>query len=118
MTLRMSRIADPGSYDRERIILLADGQTDIGNNAVFRTTIADDQITSDVKNVFWFPNRIIEAGDLVILYSKSGTEREKRNPTRGNKSHFFYWNLGEPCWHTGVYGAVLIEMALWAPITP
>lgn len=88
---------------------------DIGFFAVFRTLVQDDHITNSVTDVYWFPNKQVRAGDLVILYSKSGTNTE-RVLKNGNTAHFFYWSKGVTLWKHANYAPTLVSTPEWSDL--
>ena len=102
---------------KERIVLKARGTTDVGEFAVFRTTVASGVVTTGVLNAFWFPDKTVEPGDLVILYSKGGTQSEKRLPS-GRTAHFFYWGAGPAIWSEDGVAPVLLHVDQWNSYLP
>jgi len=98
---------------RERIILKAREATDLGSYAVFAARPSEESVASgDVPYVFWFPDRELKAGDLVVLYTKSGSPSEKKNEG-GATTYFYYWGLDKPIWADSAYRAVLVNTPLW-----
>src|SRR5205823_11802662 len=97
MNLKFSSIADRGIPTSERLVLKVVAKTDVGEYAVFRTGFSGSSVTIGVKNTFWFPDKPVAAGDLVVLYSKNGTESEKELE-KGGKAHFFYWGAVGSLW--------------------
>src|SRR5688500_17539445 len=86
-------VRDRGELEKERIVFQVSYNDDIGRYAIFETTASDDeQFSDDIKRIFWFPERPVKTGDLVVLYTKSGNDRIKKNKN-GTTSFFFYWAL-------------------------
>ena len=112
MKVKITSIADPGVLAKERIVMKVLSDTDIGVYAIFEANYRDGNITTGVKDVFWFPDKSVSAGDLVVLYTKQGNQNEKLLEG-GNKSHFFYWGLGNPKWKTTSTAPVLLEVSNW-----
>jgi hypothetical protein len=54
----------------------------------------------------------VSAGDLVVVYTKEGTKREKPIDG-GHTAHFFYWNLPQAIWDTKNRAAVLLHAPEW-----
>lgn len=98
MTVDLRSVENAGNLARERIVLRATSDDDIGNYAVFRCFVTSDKVAAGpVAAAYWFPDRKIKKGDFVVLYSKTGTNSEKKGDT-GNTSYFYYWGLDEAQW--------------------
>ena len=112
MKLDLIRIENGGELERERVILRATVDVDIGNFAVFRgiTTPSNKFGAGNVPSAYWFPDRNVKVGDWVVLYSKAGAPSEK---TENNISYFFYWGKTSPIWIKGAI-ASLIEVGHWS----
>jgi hypothetical protein len=54
-------------------------------------------VSTAIKRLYWFPDKPVKKGDVVVLYSKKGAQSEKLNDDKST-SHFFYWGLSEPSW--------------------
>ncbi len=113
MALQIEDLREPGDLSRERIVLRAGSDTDIGRYLVLSARARDDIILAGrVPNCFWFPDRQVRAGDLIILYSKAGSRSVKENNS-GTYSYFFYWGLDEALWHDADLSPVLMRVAVW-----
>ncbi|PLX89517.1 MAG: hypothetical protein C0618_01030 [Desulfuromonas sp.] len=117
MKVNIQSIVEKGNRDKERIILKAVNDTDIGDFIVVQTGFSDGQVTIDTYHTFWFPYKAVSAGDLVVLYTKSGKQNEKelRN---GKKAHFFYWGLNGPIWNKKDRAPVLLHAPEWTSKSP
>ncbi len=102
---------------KERIVMKSKVTTDVGEFAVFCTTANSGVVTTGVLNTFWFPDKIVEPGDLVILYSKGGTQSEKRLHS-GRTAHFFYWGAGPAIWNQDGVAPVLLHIDQWNAYLP
>ena len=113
MTLRITKIEDAGDLDRERLVLRASDDVDIGDFIVLiaRATGEEKVRSGDIARAYWFEDKRIKKGDLVVLYSKSGTRREKENAS-GTTSHFYYWGRETACWNERVR-VVLAHAPSW-----
>lgn len=118
MKFKIASIANAGDLERERLILRATANGDIGEYAVFRANAApdDEALAGDIPNAYWFANREIKKGDFVVLYSKFGTSREKTSES-GRTSYFYYWGLDSAIWSSTNYVAVLVNTSDWATST-
>ena len=117
MSVRIKSIAEAGNLSKERIIMKVSARDDIGYYAMFRSHYKNDDVTTGVSHVLWFSDKPVVAEDLVILYSKTGTDSSKTN-ANGTTSHFFYWHSYEPLWEGGDYSAVLLEIGRWSSYNP
>ena len=117
MKVKIQYVADPGELKRERLVLRARSDADIGDFMLVRTGFLDDEVTTDVKDSFWFPYRRLAAKDIVVLYSKSG--RMHQIPLEGGETaHFFYWGRNEPLWGSDDVAPVLLYAPEWASRAP
>lgn len=118
MNIKIRSITNPGDGQRERLVLKVLADDDIGRYAVFQATSDGESIYAfDVENAFWFPDKPVAAGDLVVLYTKRGAPREKAQKN-GRTNHFFYWGIGGTIWHHGSYAPVLVEIKNWESHQP
>ena len=113
MNLEIRSFADAGDISKERLVLKAVADVDVGEFAVFKSGISTKgNPTSGRKIAYWFPDEKIKANDLVVLYTKKGSRRTKQMDA-GRTAYFFYWGRDEPLWGDSDYGAVLIEVYDW-----
>lgn len=117
MNIKISSIADRGVPAKERLVLRVLADTDIGQYAVFRTGVTEGNVTIGVANVFWFPDKPVAVGDLVVLYSKHGTQGEKVLEG-GGKAHFFYWGYQGSLWDANDKAAVVLHIDKWISHIP
>jgi hypothetical protein len=111
--LKMRGIRDSGIPEKERLVLDVVEDDDIGDYVVFHTHIIRPRVVSTrVRQTFWFPDRAVRSGDVIVLYTKKGKTREREN-SDGTTSHFFYWNLDEPIWADRDFTAVLVGIEQW-----
>lgn len=82
-----------------------------------RTGYEGKQVTIDVVNTFWFPYMRVNRGDLVVVYSKSGTDRQKA--IRDNRTaYFFYWGQESALWNDDKVAPVLLYAPEWVSKAP
>jgi hypothetical protein len=113
MKLNIRSFADTGDFEKERMSLKVLANTNIGAYAVlFEPSNIDGDPTSGRKTAYWFPDLDVEAGDMIILYTKDGERRTKELAT-GHTAHFFYWGLKNPIWNTRKGGCVLLSVDEW-----
>jgi hypothetical protein len=113
MMLEISSFADPGTHEKERVILKALADLDIGNYAVLCSTISDRKSpTAGPKIAYWFPDGDVKSGDLIVLYTKSG-QNSKKDIAGDHTAHFYYWSREDTLWGTGKRTAVILRVAEW-----
>jgi hypothetical protein len=112
MNLKLKSIADKGNFAKERLVIRVLNDTNVGEFVVLRTGYAQGSVTIGVSNTYWFPDKSVRAGDLVVLYSKGGALNEKQLDS-GNKAHFYYWGQSEALWATPDKAAVLLHAPTW-----
>lgn len=111
MKLEIRDIKEKGT-DEERLVLAATEDCDIGKYFAFLTKKnAQNIVFTNIKNPYWFPDKLVKKGDLVILYSKKGTDSSKENKD-GSSSHFYYRNLVSPIFIEN-YFALIVEANTW-----
>jgi hypothetical protein len=114
MKLQIRSVKDHGDVKKERIVLEALGDTNVGTYIVSDTTYySDKEISNELRHVFWIPDKQVEGGDLVVVYSRSGKNKTEKNKN-GNSTHFFYWGLDKTVWNKNGDAAVLFSLSDWA----
>lgn len=108
MTFKITKIIDAGSIDKERIVLRAQSDTDVGSCLLLGgEAVGPDRVSSgDMPFAYWFEDKPVKAKDLVVLYTKSGQNREKENEN-GTTSHFFYVGRDESLWGSRLRPALI-----------
>lgn len=117
MKIDIQSVADKGNIEKERLVLRVKSDTDMGDYLVIQVGFHDGEVTIGTYNTFWFPYKSVSAGDLVVLYTKSGKENVK--VLKGSrKSHFFYWGLSSTLWHREDRAPVLLHAPDWVSKAP
>ena len=118
MKLEFSSFADAGDHDKERIVIKALSDLDIGEYAVFLSALSDTRSpTAGRKTAYWFPDGMVKPGDLIVLYSKSGSS-SKKDIGEGRTAHFYYWGLDKAVWGNDDKTAVILRIAEWTHRNP
>lgn len=112
MNLKLQSIADKGNAQKERLVISVVNDTDVGEFIVMRTGYVDQAVNIGVTHTFWFPDKLVKAGDLVVLYTKSGDAKDKPRE-KGGTVRFFYWGLDETLWNRSNMAAVLAHSPVW-----
>lgn len=118
MKLKISSFADAGNFQKERLVIKVESDTDIGDYAAFCSAISSEgKATSGRKNAYWFPDGDVKSGDLVVLYTKRGTASMKELEG-GRTAHFYYWGQENSLWGSASNAAVILRVAEWTFKTP
>lgn len=117
MRIKIRGIRDAGVPEKERLALDVTQDDDIGSYVVFHTRVLKPEIVSArVRRAYWFPDKPVKPGDVVVLYTKRGTQNEKKHED-GTTSHFFYWNQEAPLWKDRDVTAVLAFLEEWEMVS-
>jgi hypothetical protein len=99
MSFDITSIADAGDIDRERVVIKATTDGDIGRFAIFcaKRSSTGVALSGNVPKTFWFTDQKVKAGDFIVLYTKAGTRSSKTSDS-GSTSYFFYWGWKTAIW--------------------
>lgn len=117
MRIAILSIADKGNLEKERLVLRVRATADVGDYILIQTGFQQDGVTIDTHHTYWFPYKKVEAGDLLVIYTKEGRENQ-RALENGKNVHFFYWGLPEPIWATKDRAPVLLYAPVWISKEP
>lgn len=117
MKLEMKSIQDQGIIGKERIVMKALSRLDVGQFAVLQAGYSGEGVNTSTNDCYWFPDKIVEEGDWVVLYTKSGNEKEKVQKS-GVTAHFFYWGKDLPKWKTKSWAPVVLQVDSWDFLSP
>lgn len=112
MNLKLKSVADKGDSKKERLIIRVLNDADLGEYILLRTGLTDGDVNIGVANTFWFPDKAISAGDLVVVYSRAGNTKERKAES-GRTIHFFYWDQPNAIWQDREIGVVLAHAPVW-----
>ncbi len=116
MRLKIRGLREPGVLPKERLVLEAGQNDDLGSYAVFCTRLlGTGQVSSKVERTFWFPDKKVQSGDVVVLYTKKGAQHDRENEDK-TTTHFFYWNLDAPLWD-GNLVPVVVYLRDWEAVS-
>jgi len=117
MKVNIESIADRGKPDKERIVMHVQVKTDIGGFALLDAGYSEGSVTPGTTDVYWLPDKPVNEGDYVVLYTKSGRDNEK--PLKSGKtSYFFYWGRKSAKWKKTDRAPVLIQVEEWQSYAP
>lgn len=113
MLINIFTISDAGIPNQERLVLKVWGFDNLGNYIVFNTQKSIlGGFSSSPKNVFWFPDKNVKIGDLIVLYTKKGVPSQSINKD-GSTTHFYFWGQEKTLWNNNFDGAVIIRAENW-----
>lgn len=113
MNLELRSIIRAGELSHERITLRVRSSTDVGDYLLAQSGLGEnDEVTIRLQYTYWFTYKPVAAGDLIVLYTKVGTDSEKVLTT-GKKAHFFYWGQSSAIWDRPDRAAVLLNAPTW-----
>lgn len=113
MNVKIKYVRNPGELNKERLVLKVLRDDDIGYYLVLDTTFTSDGgISNLVRHPYWFPDKKVKSGDIVVLYTKSGSESKKTNKD-GSTSHFFYRGIDRTVWNKDEDCAVVLHITNW-----
>ena len=89
MNIAFKRIRDAGDFQKERIVLSVSADADVGNYVVLIMTFAEDGAPYAGKHVsYWFPDKKVKSGDLVVLYIEGESIKAKTMKTAVRRTFF------------------------------
>lgn len=112
MKLKIRSVAEKGVEGKERLVIRVESHTNVGEFLVMCTGFANGSVNIGVTHTYWFPDKEVSAGDLIVLYTKSGTISEKKLES-GSKAHFYYWGEQGSLWSASNKAAVLLHAPVW-----
>lgn len=113
MSIQIKYIKNNGSADEERIVFEVTKDCDIGYYLVCDTSYTSNgKVSNKLRHPYWFPDKDVKIGDLVVLYTKKGTNNSRVNKD-GSSTHFFYWGLDKTIINNDKDCIVLIESKNW-----
>lgn len=91
MNITIKEIKDRGNIDKERAVFVVQSDCELGSFFAFKTqkTKVEEQISSDIKHPFWFPDQEVKKNDIIVLYTKAGIDKQKQN-SDSTITYFYY----------------------------
>lgn len=113
MSLEILGIADRGVPNTERLNFRATIDMTLSHVAIFATSYATpSSITRIPRYTYWFPPKLVKAGDYVILFTGTGRDYDSKN-TAGTMNHLFYWGLPQVAFAREPDCAVIVDIRTW-----
>lgn len=113
MNLKLKSIAEKGNLEKERLVINVLNDADVGDYILMQTGMSDGNVNISIFGTYWFPNKSVKAGDIVVLYTKSGVNKDK-DLDGSRKAHFFYWGKNADFWSKPEKAAVLAHAPTWS----
>jgi hypothetical protein len=117
MRVKIQSIADRGNLEKERVVIKVSGAVDIGDHLLLRTGTSGGSVNTAVRDAFWFPDELVAAEDLVVVYSKAGIATT-RTLSGGRTAHFYYWKKTAPLWSDKRAVPVVLYCPEWETLQP
>ena len=113
MKLKVVSVNDNEEHSSERVFINVLEATDLTYYILRDTTYTEDNhISNKWQHVYKFHKQIVNAGDQVVLYTKTGKD-DVRTFANGKKQYIYYWGLDSSVWNNTGDGAVLYEIRGW-----
>lgn len=114
--LEILYVGDKGNLDQERVILKANAQLDLIGYILINSFSEDGQTCYDLNDkAFWFPKKIVNAGEYIRVYTKSGNNQTVQSTFNKEPAtfHDFYWGLKSPIWLDKSNAVVMLQIQNW-----
>jgi hypothetical protein len=115
--IELIEIKDRGNLAMERVVFKVMEDGNIGSWMVYRARAPLEEgkriLKSTIYDAYWFWDKEISAGDLVILYTKISPVGYKKKDALEQNSHFFYWGKDGPLWNNENRAIVYGQLTNW-----
>jgi hypothetical protein len=113
MTINVNYIKDAGIIAKERIVLRALTDDDLGLYFLFKSTdMGNGSVENSVSHPIWLPDKPVKARDLIVIYSRQGNPSQVKNKS-GSETYFFYLGSTETIWNESRDCVVLLQCKTW-----
>lgn len=114
MKIKIFKVQKNGDETKEYVTFQVTENCQIGHYLVCDNTYTSaGKLSNKVRHVYWFPNRTVNKGDVVYLYTGKG-KNSKQEHDDGSTTHSFYWGLGTAVWNdASADAAVLMLLSDW-----
>ena len=112
MKVKIEGVLNGGDLEQEKTVLSVNGDTDFGEYAVFRSRLIEgSKVSTTILNVYWPTYINVQAGDLIVLFTKKGQDVAKK--TQGRNIHFLFWGLDHAIWDKDNIVPILLHAPDW-----
>lgn len=113
MKAKIRSIHGHGTANEEYVIIdITDGCNAHDYMLADTTYTNENTISNKVRHTHWFVKAELKKGDVIILYTGSGTNSSTKN-TNGSTIYHRYWGLRTAVWNDDGDGAILFEINDW-----
>lgn len=113
MSLSVRSVHNHGNASDELVIIDVIKACNLQYWMICDTTFQSSTHISDkLRHMFWFPDKQVSAGDVVVLHTKIGTNTS-RPMANGYSRHDLFWQLRTSVWNNDYDAAVLFEIKDW-----
>ncbi|MEX2410160.1 MAG: hypothetical protein WD607_02105 [Candidatus Paceibacterota bacterium] len=113
MNLEIISIHNNGDQNKEYVLMKVLQNCDAGHYILADSTYTDDgKISNKVRHTYWIPDKEVEKGDLISIWTKDGKNTTSKTDS-GTPIHRFFWGLNKPVWNDEGDCAVLFEVNTW-----
>ena len=116
MKLKITAIRELENLQKERIVMKVEAAVNVGEFVLLQTGLSENAVTNGVYNTYWFPDKEVNIGDYVVLYTKAGKPSDV--VFKNVKSHFFYLGHPQSIWSERDRSAVLMYAPDWESFRP
>lgn len=110
MKLKFLRIESGGNASAEAVWLKVTADCNLNTHILADTTYDETRKSNLVRHTFWFPDRVAQKDDFVVIYTRKGKNAVNKT-TQGKPLHRLFWNLEEAVWNDEGDLATLLEIA-------
>ncbi len=114
MILKAKYVRHEADLQEERIIFEATSDGDIGDHIVLRAQSSGTGVHGGGLDAYWVPNKSVNSGDLVVLYTKKGENSHKKWKD-GSRTWYLYWGRESASWQSP-FVPVLMQIEYWATV--
>ena len=112
------RIVAPGDLANERVAFTVSDSGDLSTLLLIDSNYIDTaSIEAGTQLAYWLGGDRVEAGDHVIVYTRTGTESVRKRDD-GLQNHFFYRGLSQPLYGDSQACVVLASIVDWSTSKP
>jgi hypothetical protein len=113
MDVKIISVHNHGDQNEEYVELLVTDNCDIGMYMISDTTYkSSGNVSNKLRHIFWFPDKKVQKGDYVFLYTKTGSNSDSKNKVN-TTTYKLYWNIGGAIWNDTGDCAVLFKLEDW-----
>jgi hypothetical protein len=112
--LRFVNCAEAGFFADERVVLRPSASLNLMEYVLLpmKATGKANDAEDLNKDAYWFPDKEVNAGDYILLYTKTGTDHSFTN-SNGHEVHVFYWNKERAVWKDGAQVVAVLKITDW-----